>query len=568
MIRSKRPTMAVALLSALALVGAACGGSSGKSNKTSATTGGTGNVPKGGTLVLGAEQEPDCADWIDQCAGASWGVYTIEEHTMPRVFDYVKKNGQWTEVPTILVTGMPTAKSSPQEVVTYKINPKAVWSDGQPITSHDFKYTWDQIAHGQNIYDPTGYTNIESVDDSDPHTAVVTFKKDQPYASWKSLFGGGLYGIMPSHLLEGKDRDALMKDGYDWSGGPWIAKWDKGQQVTLTPNPRWYGAKPKLDKVIFKFLADTAAEFQAFKGGEVKAIYPQPQVDVIDQLQGGLSGVNSFFTAQTGNSEALWMNDQKAPFDSKAVRQAIAYSVDRDAIVARLFGGIGVRKALQSFNAPIVSRFAGTDFDKYKLDLKKVDSIMTGAGYQKGSDGIWAKGGQRVSFVMQSTAGNKRRELTEQILQAQLKTAGFDLTISNTKASNLFGKILPAGDYQLSLYAQVMTSLDPTLCNLFCSEHIPTAANGMVGNNWNRVSIPELDTQLRIVDTNLSDSARVTAAKKADTIIADNVVSLPLDPLPNILLWSKKIVGPVGDNPVLGMFWNVNQWGCTGGNCG
>ena len=79
-------------------------------------------------------------------------------------------------------------------MVTYHINPKAVWSDGQPITSTDFKYTWDQIAHGKDIYDTTGYTNIASVDDTDPHTAVVTFKT--PYADWKSLFGG-IYGDLP-----------------------------------------------------------------------------------------------------------------------------------------------------------------------------------------------------------------------------------------------------------------------------------------------------------------------------------------------------------------------------------
>ena len=77
--------------------------------------------------------------------------------------------------------------TSPKQVVTYKINPDAKWSDGEPITSRDFKYTWDQIVTQQDIYDTTGYNLIESVDDSDPATAVVTYKS--PYASWKGLFG-------------------------------------------------------------------------------------------------------------------------------------------------------------------------------------------------------------------------------------------------------------------------------------------------------------------------------------------------------------------------------------------
>lgn len=571
MIRTKRSLVLVALFAVLALVLAACGGSSSKTGSKPSGGGTTGGkVPTGGTLVLGAEQEPDCADWIASCAGASWGLYTIQEHTMPRVFDYVKKNGAWTEVPSPLLAAMPVATTKGgKQVVTYKLNPKAVWSDGEPITSTDFKYTWTQIATGEDIYDKTGYQNIESVDASSPATVVVTFTAADPakpsttgpYASWKALFAG-LYGVFPSHLLEGKDRDAEMANGYSWSGGPWIAKWDKGVQVTLTPNARYWGEKPKLDKVIFKFLADTAAEFAAFKSNEVSAIYPQPQLDAVTEIQGGLSGANSYFTADTGNVEALWVNNAKAPFDSKAVRQAFAYAISRDVIVNRLFGALGVKKAVQTLNPPILSKYADlTAYSNYKLNLSKVNSLMQGDGWTKNASGIWEKGGQAANLEIKSTAGNKRRELTEQILQEQLKAAGFSLTISNQKAGDLFGTQLPAGDYQLSLYAQVATSLDPGLCSIACSANIPTDANGNAGQNWQRIDVAALDPLLRKVDTSIDDSVRVKSSKAADKVMAEDQVSLPLDPLPNILLWSKKIVGPVADNPVLGMFWNVNQWG-------
>jgi len=59
----------------------------------------------------------------------------------------------------------------------------------------------------------------------------------------------------------------------------------------------------------------------------------------------------------------------------------------------------------------------------------------------------------------------------------------------------------------------------------------------------------------------------MAAAKQGDDIMASNMVTLPLDPLPDILIWSKKVVGPVQDNSILGMFWNINEWGCTGGVC-
>lgn len=104
----------VTVAAVIALVGAACG-SSGKSAgkaSTGATTAPP-NVPNGGTLVIGAEQEPDCADWIDNCAGASWGTWTMEAHTMPRAFEMVNQNGDWVYKPSNLLQGEPTLSAGP-----------------------------------------------------------------------------------------------------------------------------------------------------------------------------------------------------------------------------------------------------------------------------------------------------------------------------------------------------------------------------------------------------------------------------------------------------------------------
>ena len=342
-----RPIAAVAVL---ALVAAACGGdddddsTSARSTETTAAV----DVPDGGTLVIGAEQEPDCADWIASCAAASWGFWMMTVQTMPAAYLPVKDGDLWTQQATNLLTGDAELTTDPKQVVTYSINPDAVWSDGEPITCDDFEYTWDQIVTGTDIYDTTGYINIESVDCTDQQKPVVTFSEN--FASWRGLFGGG-YGIMPSHILKGKDRAKEMTDGYAWSGGPWlIDSWKKGDSITLVPNDNYWGQKPHLDKVIFKILPDTAAEFAAFKSGQVQAIYPQPQLDVVDAIKAGLPDAQTSSNAETAYVEALWLNNEKAPFDSLAVRQAIAYAVDRDAIVNKLFGDLGVDKAVNSLN--------------------------------------------------------------------------------------------------------------------------------------------------------------------------------------------------------------------------
>ena len=566
MIRTRSSLVASAAI--LAMVLAACGSSSGSKSggsSTSSTTKAAAAPTSGnGTLVLGAEQEMDCADWIASCSGASWGTWAMMEHTMPRVFDYQKVNGAWQNVPNILMASAPTVTQvNGKQTVTYNINPAAVWSDGQPITSEDFKYTWQQIATGKDIYDKSGYDKIESVDSSNPKTAVVTFK--QPYGSWPSLFGGGLYGILPSHILAGKNRAKAMAGGYSWSGGPWIAAWHHGVDVTLTPNPNWYGTKPKLAKVIFRFIPDTAAEFTAFKSGEVLAIYPQPQLDAVDAIKKGLPDSQKDITTDTPNTEALWMNNAKFPFNSVAVRQAFAYAIDRTAIVKKLFGDLGVTTPQNSFNPPIQSEYQDTsEFQKYVLNLDMVNQLMTGDGWKKNGSGIWAKNGKTASLTINSTTDNKRRELTEQIVQQEANDAGFDVKIKNQSAAQLFGQSLPTGNYQLALYAQVATSLEPGLCSIFCSTNVPSKANGGSGQNWTRTVITSMDPPLQTVDSSTVVADRIAASKQADVIQGQNMVSLPVDPLPNISLWSNRIQGVKGDNPIFALFWNLPEWSVTG----
>jgi peptide/nickel transport system substrate-binding protein len=371
---------------------------------------------------------------------------------------------------------------------------------------------------------------------------------------------------MPSHLLEGQDRAAAMANGYEFSGGPWIIEqWDKGVEVSLIPNENYWGEQPKLDKVIFTFLADTSAEFQAFKAGEVKAIYPQPQLDAVAEIEAGIPNAQSDFSAETPNTEGLWMNNAAAPFDSVAVRQAFAYSIDRAAIVERLFGALDVTEPLNSFNAPILGDFGAPDaFAGYERDLDMVDELMEGDGWAKGSDGIWAKGGERAAIEFKTTSGNARRELTQQIVQEQAGEAGFEITINNREAGDLFGTDLPSGDYQLALYAQVMTGLDPTLCNLFCSKNVPSAENEQTGQNWTRTIVDGLDEPLETVDVEVDREVQSEAQAEADELMAEEMVSLPLDPLPNILLWSDDIAGPVEPNPIFGPFHNMQEWGLNG----
>jgi peptide/nickel transport system substrate-binding protein len=547
--------LAAAVLTVSALTACSAGGSTPDPSTPAPVT-------KGGEITIGAEQEPDCVDWIATCAGSIWGTYMMQVPTIPTVFDTRLVDDVWTPVASDLVTEEPVAEESGDgQVITYTINPDAVWSDGEPITSKDFEYTALQIRDGDDIFDKSGYDRIASVDTSDPKVAVVTL--DSTYAGWRTLFS--TYGLLPAHILEGQDRAAAMTDGYDWSGGPFkIESWDRGTSATLVPNENYWGEKPNLDKVTYLFLPDTTAAFQALKSGQVDVLYPSPQLDAISQIESGLPGINSQVDPRSASLEAVWFNNAAFPFDSKAVRQAVAYSIDRTAIVERMFGALGVDKPQQSFNTPIVGAYASDDFSEYTVDLDKVDELMTGDGWEKNSDDVWEKDGETATFQMETLAGNKRRDLMTQVLQAQLADAGFEMTINSVTPADLFGTIAPEGDFQSGLWAIVDTFPDPTLSSSFLSTNIPSADNGFSGINFYRVDIPELDPLLTAVDTELDVDARIEVAKQADAVIAENVPSIPLDTVPLVLLWSDKVGGPLQINPIQGPFWNLAAWGIAG----
>jgi peptide/nickel transport system substrate-binding protein len=562
-----------AIASAIVVIAAACGSSGGGGDKNAPKSGSSAttivNVPQGGTLTIGAEQEPDCMDWLDQCAGLAWGVWIAQLETVPNAFRDTPTGtpnaGDLQTVPGSVLAGAPTYVPSPIETITYKINPKAVWSDNVPITCADFQYTAAQIKTGSDILSTQGYDDIDKVACPDPQTVVVTYKKGTHYSNWTELFAAG-YGILPSHILKGKDRDKLMKNGYKWSGGPWMMQsWNQGTDMTLVPNPNYWGPKPHLDKVVFTFTKNSAAaEFQAVKSGQVDAIYPQPQPAIVNGVAAGnLGDLNTAYSSNTATVEGLWINNAEPPFDSVPVRQAFAYAVDRQALVQRLFGPLGVSAPSNSFNPYVVKDYSDQNsFAKYHLDLNMVNQLMTGAGWTKGSDGIWAKGGKKAALSVSTTSGNDHRLLTEQVMQSELKDAGFQLTIKNVTPDALDSS-LTDGTFQSTIFGNGLTSLTPGLCGLFCSENIPSDANQNGGQNITRTNISGLDSLLHTVDQSLDDSARMAAAKQADGLIADNVASLPLDPLPDVLIWNKRVVGPIQDNSIEGMFWNLDQWGVT-----
>ena len=229
-------------------------------------------------------------------------------------------------------------------------------------------------------------------------------------ASWHQLFASARRHL-PVALLKGKDRDAELKNGYIVVGRSVDRQVEQGRLDRPDAEPQVLGpeAAPRQGRRSSS-RPNTSAEFQAFKSGQLDAIYPHPQLDVIDADQGRSSRrATRSTTPQTASVEALVVQQRPGfPFDSEAVRQAFGYAIDRDTIVKKLFGELGVDKAANSLNPYVLADYSDQDaWAGYKLDLDKVDSLMTGDGWEKGSDGIWAKDGKTASFTISHDGGQQ-----------------------------------------------------------------------------------------------------------------------------------------------------------------
>lgn len=193
---------------------------------------------------------------------------------------------------------------------------------------------------------------------------------EETAADWRDRFSR----ILPSHILQGKDRNAEMRNGYTFSGGPWlIDHWTRGQEIKLVRNPAYWGKQPNLDAVVFKFIPDAAAYLQAYKSGQLDIAFVQGAQPAAGELK---NLPDTAYSVNMGLSyEALLFNTQKAPLDSLAVRQALAYASDRDAIVKQLSGALkpDITPA-QTFMSPANRQWYTEPFKRYGRDLTRVTS--------------------------------------------------------------------------------------------------------------------------------------------------------------------------------------------------
>jgi len=462
--------------------------------------------------------------------------------------------------------------------VSFKIADNAVWADGTPMTSADFDFTWRAIMNTKGAYTQTGYNVIDSVDTSDPKTAVLKFS--EVFVDWQDLFGGVYQGFFekaafPNADPEKPDLAKEMQDTIPFSGGPWILdSWSQDQAV-FSKNPKWFGADdsarggvPILDKVTIVPRLDQPTEIQSLLSGEVSAIYPQPSDQSLIEQVSGTPGVTAK-GADGAYFDALWFQNESPPLDDPAVRHALMLAIDRQSVIdtiIKLNNPNAEVLACGAISFPHIGDWCSQvhpfGSDAFPYDPTQAKQILTDDGYDcTSTSGACTKNGKELTVEYSTVSTNTRRTTTQQLLQDKALAAGIKFKVKNYEAGVLFGDIGPKGKFTMADYAQG-GSVDPGITGTFSCDVIPKAPD-FGGGNWDHWCNQQATDLMKQSDQALDPATRLDLLGQVYNLEAQDFIALPLYVLPSVGAWREdKIGGPI-DAYIpsnLGMFFNVNQW--------
>jgi peptide/nickel transport system substrate-binding protein len=420
---------------------------------------------------------------------------------------------------------------------TIKIRKGITFDDGTPLDSKAVKFSFERVLKiGKGPADNIGA--IKSVDVVDDYTAKITLKSAfGPFL--QTLATDAACIVNPNIMKHEKNGDlaqAWMAQNTDGSGPFKIVEWSRGERCVLEAKPDYWDVKPKLKRVIIRFMRESSDQRMALESGDID-IAEGVLIDQIPALEKNPDVAVRRYPSQL--VEYVYINCQKPKLDNKLIRQALNYAVDYQGIIDYVLQGNGVQ-----MRGPVPKGMWGHNPSvfQYTKDVEKAKKLLEEAGYAKGLDLKLIYSERRPSWEQIAT-----------ILQSNFSDIGVNLKLELMANPTLRDKI-DRGDFELCLGAWSPDYADPSMFMNFWFD----SKNGGLPGNRSFYKNEEVDGFIRKALALSDQKERAGLYERAQDIIMEDA--------PYIFLYQTQTIVPMRKwvreyvfNPMLESMYNFES---------
>lgn len=405
--------------------------------------------------------------------------------------------------------------------LTLQLNEKATWQDGEDFTADDVLYTYN-VLKDNPVFDK--YALWDKLEEVTADGETVVFKSKDSFVSLPEYISQ-IY-IVPEHIWKNEDA-ATFVNSEPIGTGPFI--WDSyttGTSVTFNAYENYWKGAPKLDQAVLMMYNSAANCTLALLKGEIDCTTGTIAMSSLPEFT---SKENAKLQTYSGlNNFCVMLNHENEQLADPAVRKAMVMAINQEELISKgEYNGV-----LPTYISWLPDLF-GDNVNKeaaesVSYNLEEAQKILEDAGYGKGSDGIYAKDGQKLSFTYYSASGAPAQQMEAGMIQEWLKTLGIEITPKLATWAEL-SQLAQNGEYDL-LQNSIAFPPDPyaALNTTFNSSMTAESGSPTPGTNYFRYRNDEVDSLLQEASS-LSDEAQLTEIyHKIQEILAEDCVFLPM----------------------------------------
>jgi peptide/nickel transport system substrate-binding protein len=415
---------------------------------------------------------------------------------------------------------------------TFKLREGVRWHDGQPFTSKDVAVSIGLLKQYHSRGRST-FANVAEVRTPDPHTAVLKLSKPAPYLIY--ALAASESPIVPAHLYGSGDPLNNPHNIDPIGTGPYRFKsWERGTHAVFVRNPDYWDApKPYVDELVVRFIGDAAARAVALETGELDLAgeNPVPLVDIqrlraLPHLALETRGY-SYDAAQT----QLQFNLDNRYLSQLKVRQAIAHSIDRQAILQSVWFGYGI--VAPSPISPLLTQFYDPRAPSAPFDLAQAGRLLDEAGLPRQANGF------RFPLTIDFNPYDPTFARLAEYLRQTLRRVGIESTVRSQDFGTYVKRIYTDRDFDLDANF-LGNTFDPTVGvqRLYWSRNF---RKGVPFSNASHYDNPEVDRLLEAAAVENDPATRVKYFRQFQQVVGRDLPIIDLVTLKQVTLYNRRV---------------------------